>query len=113
MLRRNIIFRLTPVRPSKNKFERFMLMQPKFALKKIWFAKELKGTDLMEETENELAKVVASGIASLHDEAIDCISMLHSLDLQAPSSGSQEFKYENGEFIIDVEPEEINNPLIL
>lgn len=119
MVRKNVFFPLASnqggqegIRPVKNKFERFMLIQPQFALKKIWFPKELKDSELIKEAMNEIPKITTSGIASLHDEIIDCISMLNELDIIPPSDGI-EFKYKNG--VYEVEDDDIIdvNPLII
>ena len=114
MIRRNIYFNLSEIRPTKNKFERFMLIQPQFSMKKIWLPKELKNTEFLKEITDELKKITISGFNSKHDDALDAISMLNELEIIAPSVGS-EFKYNKNKGFYEIDEDEIidANPLII
>ena len=114
MIRRNIFFNLKEVRPTKNKFERFVLIQPQFGMKKIWLPKELKNSEFIKEMTDEISKVVASGFASKHDDALDTISMLNELDIIAPSVGS-EFEYNKSKGFYEIDEDDVIdvNPLIV
>ena len=122
MVRRRVYFGLASmagsntegIRPTSNKFERFMLIQPQFRMKKIWFPKELKESKLIKETMNELKNITVDGIKSAHDESIDCISMLGSINIAVPSQ-STEFKYNSNNMIweVDDEDENYSNPFVI
>jgi len=86
MLETKVNMSIQEIRPNKDKLNRLMAIEPKFKMKKIWFAKELKDTKLMKEIIDELHKTTKSGIKAKHDDALDCISMLAFLDIIAPSS---------------------------
>jgi len=120
MLLRNIVFNLASsknndgdgIRPVKNKFQRLLTMQPKFAQKKIWLPEELRNEELVVELLNELKRATRKGLKG-KDDVIDAVTMLEEMDVIAPmyspktSDGSGK--------ILDLYGEEIdtNNPLIL
>lgn len=92
MLERNIYFHLASsttgtagIRPTGDKFTRFSMALPLFALRKIRFAEELKGTPLMDETLLELEFLTKGGVKSAHDDCLDGISMIMLLDAWRPS----------------------------
>lgn len=68
------------------KHEQFMRVHPLFQQHKIYFPEELKGTPDMKEILNELDYVTYEGIGSKHDDALDGISMLASIDVILPSA---------------------------
>lgn len=67
------------------KHEQFMRVHPLFQQHKIYFPEELKENADMKEVLNELAYVTYEGIGSKHDDALDCISMIASMEVIAPS----------------------------
>lgn len=67
------------------KHEQFMRVHPLFQQHKIYFPEEMKDTPDWKEIKNELDYVTYSGIGSKHDDALDCISMIVSLDVMLPS----------------------------
>ncbi|MGD8305054.1 MAG: hypothetical protein PVF17_00235 [Ignavibacteria bacterium] len=78
-----------------NKHEHFMRVHPLFQEHKVYLPEDLKNTPDMKELLEELNYVTYSGIAAKHDDAIDCISMISSLDVLLPSAES------NKEFLED------------
>ena len=114
MIRRNIFFNLKDIRPTKNKFERFMLIQPQFNMKKIWLPKELKNTEFIKEGLDELKRTTISGFSSKHDDFLDTVSMLNELEIIAPSVGS-EFEYNKNKGFYDIDDDDVIdvNPLII
>ena len=77
-----------------NKFQRFLQIQPKFALHKIWFPKEMKDDPFMVEMLSEIRGVAKTNPnprkigGALHDDCLDTISQLGMFDIIAPSVGS-------------------------
>jgi len=67
------------------KHEQFMRVHPLFQQHKIYFPEELKDTPDWKEIKNELDYITYEGIGSKHDDALDCISMIGSLDVMLPS----------------------------
>lgn len=67
------------------KHEQFMRVHPLFQQHKIYFPEELRESADMKEVLNELAYVTYEGIGSKHDDALDCISMIASMEVIAPS----------------------------
>lgn len=68
------------------KHEQFMRVHPLFQNKKIFFPEELRDTPDMKEILNELNYVTYEGIGSKHDDALDGISMIASMDVVLPST---------------------------
>jgi hypothetical protein len=64
---------------------RFNIVVPWFKAHKMFFPTELKNTFLMEEVLSELKLVSVGGFKSKHDDCLDCISMLGSLQTWRPS----------------------------
>ena len=93
MQTRNIYFTLAQernstergLRPKTNKMERFNVVLPLFKLHKIWFPTELKESAPMAEALDELTLASRKGFKSKHDDFIDTISMLGSMDPWKPS----------------------------
>lgn len=93
MLNRNIYFPLVSenndtkpgIRPNTNKMVRFNTVLPLFKARKIFFPIEKKGTPEMVEAVNELSLAAIGGFRSKHDDFIDSISMLASMNPWKPS----------------------------
>lgn len=93
MLDRNIYFPLATegndnkpgIRPNTNKMVRFNTVVPLFKAHKIFFPVERKTEPTMQEAMNELGLVSVSGFRSKHDDFLDTISMLASLNPWKPS----------------------------
>lgn len=93
MLDRNIYFSLASdnesnepgIRPNTNKMVRFMMVEPLFKARKIFFPTEKKTEAAMVEAINELSLVAVSGFRSKHNDFIDTVSMLASLKPWKPS----------------------------
>jgi len=73
------------IRPTTNKMQRFNIVLPWFKSKKIWFPEEMKHDPIILEAIEELSLAAAAGFKSKHDDFIDTISMLGSLNPWRPS----------------------------
>lgn len=95
MINRNIWFSFASfnngskegIRPAVDKLTRFNVVVPWFKSFKIYFPKEDKKKDYIQEILHELEFVTINGIKSKHDDALDCISMLGCLTPWKPSEG--------------------------
>ena len=67
------------------KHEQFMRVHPLFQQHKMYFPEELKDTPDMKEILEELKYLTYTAVASKHDDALDCISMLAAMDIMLPS----------------------------
>jgi len=76
MHKRNTYFTIIEVRPSTDKLKRFHTVVPLFRQGKIWFNKDLIGTNFMKEAITELERATVSGFKSRHDDFLDTVSML-------------------------------------
>jgi phage terminase large subunit-like protein len=93
MLERNIWFPLASegndmkpgIRPNTNKLVRFNTMVPMFKARKVFFPIEKKTEPTMQEAMGELSLASVSGFKSKHDDFIDTVSMLSSLNPWKPS----------------------------
>lgn len=93
MLNRNIYFPLASegndskpgIRPNTNKLVRFNTMVPMFKARKIFFPVEKKQSAELREFLNELELATPGGFKSKHDDCIDTISMLSSLNPWKPT----------------------------
>lgn len=93
MVTKNIFFNIatnrgntTPgIRPIGDKMTRFNQILPMFKQKKMWFPKEMEGTDYMKEFMDEISNLSKKGFKSKHDDVCDTISMLSELDAYKPS----------------------------
>lgn len=90
------------IRPSTNKLQRFNIVVPWFKTNKFWFPEEMKTDSRMIECMNELSLITSKGFKSRHDDFIDTISMLASLqtwkpsnDAPIPSSGNDMWEIED------------------
>ncbi len=93
MMSRNCYFTLAAdnngnkvgIRPSADKMTRFQIMVPMFKAKKVRFPEQLRHHQIMAEAIEELTLVSRGGFKSKHDDFIDTISMLASLNTWKPS----------------------------
>lgn len=108
MMDRNIFFTLASennnnkpgIRPNTNKLVRFNTMVPLFKAGKMYFPKELKNGPEMLEAYNELSLISPGGMKSKHDDFIDTISMLSSLQTWRPSEDSGMKSNDDGSYDI-------------
>ena len=73
------------IKPNTNKMVRFNVVLPWFKAKKMFFPQELATTPLMMEVINELTLACKGGFKSKHDDCLDAISMLGSMQVWRPS----------------------------
>lgn len=73
------------IRPNTNKLVRFNTVLPWFKSHKMFFPVEKKAEAPMQEAINELSLASISGFKSKHDDFLDTISMLGSLQVWKPS----------------------------
>lgn len=73
------------IRPVTNKLARFNSVLPWFKLHKVHFPRELEDDPRVVEFIEELTLASASGFKSKHDDCIDTISQLASMNLWKPS----------------------------
>ena len=93
MLSRNIYFPLASegndgkpgIRPNTNKLVRFNTMVPLFKARKIFFPIEKKNSEELGEFIGELSLATPGGFKSKHDDCIDTVSMLSSMNAWRPS----------------------------
>ena len=91
MLDRNVWFTFASdgtdpgIKPNTNKMVRFNVVLPWFKAKKMFFPQELNTTPLMLEMINELTLACKGGFKSKHDDCIDGVSMLGSMQVWRPS----------------------------
>ena len=74
------------IRPTTNKFQRFMDVVPLFKNKKIWIPKQFKDNNYYKEIFDELFNVSIDGFKSKHDDFLDTISMLMLMEIIYPSA---------------------------
>ena len=96
MIDRNIFFNLASgnnsnregIRPVAKKHERFMRIVPWFKMKKIYLPLEMQNDPILREATNELSLVTRKGFKSKHDDWIDTVSMLDSMNAFTPGVDS-------------------------
>lgn len=113
MLNRNIFFTLASekdsneigLRPNTNKMVRFNTVLPLFKARKMFFPIERKTEAPMVEFVSEITLASVGGFKSKHDDFLDTISMLGSLQAWKPSeeAGLVESGSSNGMWDLDVE----------
>lgn len=116
MLERNIYFPLTSennnnnlgIRPNTNKLVRFNTVVPLFKARKIFFPIEKKNSPELAEALSELTLVTPGGFKSKHDDFIDTISMLSSMNPWKPSEEAPISIGENGMWELDLEDEPVD-----
>ena len=97
MFSRNIFFTLASsgnekkpgIRPVGTKLERFNIVVPDFKMKRFYFPTEKKSSAPVKELLLELSQASVGGFRSKHDDGLDTISMLPSMQLWLPSEDSQ------------------------
>jgi predicted phage terminase large subunit-like protein len=85
------------IRPNTNKMQRFNIMVPMFKANKIFFPDEMKETPQLKEALDELTLASAKEFKSKHDDFIDTISMLSSMNAWKPSQQITQFKNDEDE----------------
>ena len=114
MLERNIYFPLASegndskpgIRPNTNKMVRFNTVVPWFKARKIFFPVERKQEAIIQEALNELSLVSVSGFRSKHDDFLDTISMLSSLNPWKPSEEAPMRESNSGGGMWDIDMDE-------
>ncbi len=74
------------LKPNTSKLARFDIVVPWFKMNKIFFPEERKGSPEIVEAMDELKLVCVGGFKSKHDDFLDTISMLASLNAWKPSA---------------------------
>jgi predicted phage terminase large subunit-like protein len=97
------------IRPATNKMQRFNIVLPWFKTKKIWFPEEMKKDLIIIEAMEELSLASAAGFKSKHDDFIDTISMLGSLNSWRPSQEVQSSINSDNSVIWDDEDEDASS----
>jgi len=102
MIEKNVFFNLARdkgkttdgLRPNTNKIQRFMTVVPLFKSKKIWFPEKMEEDKRLIEMMTEIKNASASGFKSRHDDFLDTVSMLSSINAFKPDSvgSSREIK---------------------
>lgn len=114
MLTRNIYFNLASennkkqpgIMPTTNKLQRFNIVVPWFKMHRIKFPRELLEHDpCMIEAMEELKLASAAGFKSKHDDFIDTISMLASMETWLPNEAGFTTSIGNTETIWEDDPE--------
>lgn len=93
MMKRNIFFDIASesnsgkpgIRPTTQKFTRFMTVLPWFKQKIMFFPREMENEKPIIEAMNELTLAAKGGFKAKHDDFIDTISMLALLKVWKPS----------------------------
>lgn len=115
MITRNCFFtlasdnngKLAGIRPNTNKMVRFNSVLPWFKQRKIRFPEQKKDSPEMIECMDELTLAAKGGFKSKHDDFIDTISMLASLNVWLPSDDYEDDD-EGCDIWDDHETQEIN-----
>lgn len=102
MMEKNIFFNLASsgnsnqpgIRPTSQKFTRFLTVVPWFKQRLFFFPEELRDDATMVECMAELSLVAKGGFKSKHDDFIDTISMLAVMETWKPSVDSP-FTYDS------------------
>lgn len=84
-VRKNLFFDIKEIRPTKDKFSRFLAFSPMYHRGKVMIYDKLKDTTYMGEYLDEVLKVTKTGFKSKHDDILDTNSQLLDLDLYAPN----------------------------
>ena len=116
MMDRNIYFPLASegnsgalgIRPNTNKLVRFNTVVPLFKSRKVFFPIEKKNSPELVEAITELGLVTAGGFKSKHDDFIDTISMLSSMNAWRPSEEAPVAIGDDGMWEIDIDDEPVD-----
>ena len=95
------------IKPNTNKMVRFNVVLPWFKAKKMFFPQELATTPLMMEVINELTLACKGGFKSKHDDCLDAISMLGSMQVWRPSEEVNLHQSRDGLWEMDEDADEI------
>lgn len=95
------------IKPNTNKMVRFNVVLPWFKAKKMFFPQELATTPLMLEVINELTLACKGGFKSKHDDCLDAISMLGSMQVWRPSEELNLHQTNDGLWEMDEDADEI------
>lgn len=104
MINRNIFFMLASqnndgragIRPTTDKLQRFNTAVPMFKQKMMFFPSEFRDRhEALDELIGELRLATVGGFKSKHDDAIDTVSMLNSLNAWKPSEEMVSGHYDN------------------
>ena len=117
MIRRNVFFNLASegnsnragIRPTNNKFVRFLTIVPLFSQGKIYLPRQWEKNPLITEFVEEVTMINQSSFLSKHDDVIDCVSMLQFMKAIAPSTDSYAPKYNERTRMFDMEMSEEMN----
>ena len=93
------------INPNTNKMQRFNVMLPQFKLNRMFFPNEKRTSPEMVEAINELTLASPAGFKSKHDDFIDTVSMLASLNPWKPSADAHMTQKQGDMWEIDL-PEE-------
>ena len=88
MLDKNIFFNVMAIRPTQQKYTRFLSVVPWFKQKLIHLPEELKKDAMVSELISELSLVTKGGFKSRHDDMLDGVSLLTMMETWRPSVGS-------------------------
>lgn len=94
------------IRPTTNKHQRFNIVLPYFKQYMVHFPHELKDEPIMLEAMNELSLICADSFKSKHDDFIDTISMLGSMQIARPSNEGNSLTSKNDHYWEDEDEEE-------
>ena len=102
------------LKPIGDKFQRFLVVQPRFASHKIWFPRELKNEPIMIEMLNELKGVTRTNVnprklgKARHDDVLDALSQIGMTEIIYPSVGKKvnPKREEDGIWYNDIEDED-------
>jgi phage terminase large subunit-like protein len=83
------------IRPTTQKSKRFDLVQPWFHNNLMHFPVEMRESNILLEAMDEISLITFGGFKSAHDDFIDTITMLPSLNVWRPSVDS-EMRYNSG-----------------
>ena len=97
------------IRPNTNKLVRFNIVVPWFKAGKIYYPSEMKKEQVVQEHMNELSLVSSSGMKSKHDDCLDTISQLPSLQIWLPS---EEVAFEPADESGDLWDSDMNEPSV-
>ena len=97
--RTHIWFNVTEIRPTKDKFSRFLAFSHLYLRKKIFYYKGFKdrNSEYFDEYFDEVRKVTKLGFKSKHDDVLDTNSMLLDFTLFTPNTDNKKFD-ENKDF---------------
>lgn len=114
MFNTNIYFNIKEIRPTTDKFSRFLEVSPLYLNGKIYISKNIN-KEYYNEFIDEISKAVKTGFKSKHDDVLDTHSQLLYLDKFGPTEeiffnkndDSDEYFLEN----YDIMNEQINNTI--